>query len=281
VYGVDPAQNLRVLTEKKGIPVVVDFWGQHMLDKLTGTFDIITGTNVFAHVDDTLGFLQAAKQALSPRGTLVLEFPYCSEMIKHNEFDTVYHEHLSYFNVNSFTSLANRAGMRIYHVLQTPIHGGSIRFFLEEASGSHCKKVEDLIEQELNDGLLNVQSYLDFKSRVEENKRRFCSLMDVVPAGSVIGYGASAKGNTMLNYFGYHIPRVIDDNPMKHGFLTPGVSAEISGIDRLWNMPDLVYMPVLAWNFKKEIKKRVLEAKRPDQVVLMVYYVPDVTIEQV
>src|SRR5258705_9897564 len=126
VMGVDPAENLRPITEKKKIPVIVDYWTKKVANTLSKQFDIITGTNVFAHVDDLDEFLLASKIALKEKGLLILEFPYADNMVTHNEFDTVYHEHLSYFLVNSFKILVERLGFHILDIRRTPIHGGSI-----------------------------------------------------------------------------------------------------------------------------------------------------------
>ncbi len=217
IYGVDPAENLRQITLKKNIPVLVDYWGEEIAKKLAQKFMIITGINVFAHVDRIDMFLKACTVSLEDDGILILEFPYCDKMIKYREFDTVYHEHLSYFLTNSFATLTTRMNFYIVDVLQTHIHGGSIRFFLKKGNKPHADKVLALIKKEENNGLFDVQTYKKFARQVIQNKK---DLQDLVSSlkykgEKVVGYGASAKGNTMLNYFKLNIEYIVDDKPLK------------------------------------------------------------------
>src|SRR6185503_10078214 len=159
VLGVDPAKNLRKISKKKKIPVLVEYWTQQVAKSVKKQFDIITGTNVFAHVDDLDEFLRATKIVLKDDGYLILEFPYADNMITHNEFDTVYHEHLSYFLVHSFKNLIERFNLYIFDVLRNPIQGGSIRFFKKKKKKNHSKKIDQLIQQEKRKGLLNKKTY--------------------------------------------------------------------------------------------------------------------------
>lgn len=280
VYGVDPAKNLRPITRKKKIPVVVDYWTQKTAKKFEDKIDIMTGTNVFAHVDDVDEFLTASKIALKKNGILILEFPYASNMIAHNEFDTVYHEHLSYFLVNSFSVLADRLGFAIVDILQTPIHGGSIRFFLKKGKLKASRKVKQLIDEEREKGLLRVKTYEKYAKQVSKNKKDMQELMVKLKKDKkkIIGYGASAKGNTMLNYFKINLSYTIDDNPLKVGFLTPGRNIPVKSSIDLANDNNDLYIVVLAWNFYNEIVKRVLKA-RPNKKDKAIVYVPKVLIK--
>ncbi|HSZ57533.1 MAG TPA: class I SAM-dependent methyltransferase [Tepidisphaeraceae bacterium] len=281
VRGIDPAANLRQYTHAKGIEVDVAFFGRDAgvsYATQQRRFDVITAQNVFAHVDDAEGFLAGVKAALKEDGFAVIEFPYGRDMIAHNEFDTIYHEHLSYFLVNSFSRLARRAGFGIFKMTQTPIHGGSIRFYLA-AGEEHAPQVEQMIRSEKDAGLLETQTYRDFASRVAENRQDMRSLLARLRAKGrpIIGYGASAKGNTMLNYFQVDLQYTVDDNPMKWGLLTPGRHVPIADPKRIAgeNHPAIV---VLAWNFLDEIKRRV--AGITDKPRSFVLYVPDVRIEE-
>lgn len=281
VRGIDPATNLREHTQAKGIDVDVAFFGRDAGASYANAgrhFDIITAQNVFAHVDDAEGFLAGVKAALKPGGFAAIEFPYGRDMIAHNEFDTIYHEHLSYFLVNSFARLAQRAGFGIFKITQTPIHGGSIRLYLA-AGAEHVSLVQQMIRAEKENGLLQAETYRAFASRVASNRQDMRAQLERLRASGrpVIGYGASAKGNTMLNYFAVDLEYTVDDNPMKWGFLTPGRHVAIADPRRIAaeNHPAIV---VLAWNFFEEIKRRV--AAITNQGRSFVLYVPDVRVEE-
>lgn len=280
IQGVDPAQNLRKITEKKNIPVLIDYWSGKKAKKLKKKFAIITATNVFAHVHRTDLFLKACSLALQDDGILILEFPYADKMIRYNEFDTVYHEHLSYFLVNSFSTLATRMNFHIIDVLQTSIHGGSIRFFLKKGRDPHTKKVLSLIEKEKRDGLLTLYSYKRFAKRVAENKKAFIQLLARLrkEGRKVIGYGASAKGNTMLNYFKVKLDYIVDDNELKWEFLTPGQNIPIKPPRFLQEEKESLYIPILSWNFYKGIVKKIRGLRGRKYNDYCILYVPKVKI---
>jgi len=258
VQGVDPAQNLREITKEKDIPVEVIYWGSGAAYKLRDKkFDIITGTNVFAHVHDVSTYLDECISVLKDDGVIILEFPYCDEMISHFEFDTIYHEHLSYFLVNSMIALVERKKLGIDRIMRTPIHGGSIRFFLRRDK-HHCTDALDLAMQEHKRGLLSKQTYVDFAKQVQQNKKDMQKLIsDLKGQGKkVIGYGASAKGNTMLNFFELNLDYIVDDNPMKWDYLTPGRDIPIKSPEVMKEESEL-YIVILAWNFFDEIVNRI------------------------
>jgi SAM-dependent methyltransferase len=281
-YGVDPAKNLRSITRKKKIPVVVDYWTSKIANKFKNKFDIMTGTNVFAHVDDVDEFLTASKIALKDDGLLILEFPYADNMVKHNEFDTVYHEHLSYFLVNSFKTLANRMGFSIVDVLRTSIHGGSIRFFLKKGEHKESIKVKRLIDDEKNSGLLKEKTYIKYADQVAKNKEQMKKLLDQIKKEKkkIIGYGASAKGNTMLNYFKINFSYVVDDNDLKQGYLTPGRNILIKNPAVLAEEKEDFYIVILAWNFYNEIASRIkrIRKNKKDKAIV---YVPKVEVRPI
>lgn len=279
VQGVDPARNLRKITLSKKIPVVVDYWNENIAKKINKKFDLITATNVFAHVDDLDEFLNAAKISLKDEGILILEFPYASQMIKNNEFDTVYHEHLSYFTVSSFKSLIDRMDLIIEDIIQTPIHGGSIRFFVSKSKKNHSPKVFKLIKEEKSKQLLNKDSYQDFSKRVKVNKKKLVSLLGMITKKNekIIGYGASAKGNTMLNYFKINLDYIVDDNPLKWGYKTPGRNIPIFSPNEMLKETVNLNIVILSWNFYKEIIKKIsfIRKEKRDKYIL---YVPKVKI---
>lgn len=278
VQGVDPAVNLRSITKKKKISVAVEYWTPRVAKKLNKKYSIITGTNVFAHVDDLDEFLKASKIALADDGLLILEFPYAVQMVKHNEFDTVYHEHLSYFLVHSFKALMDRVGFKIVDVLQTPIHGGSIRFFIKKGSGKHVKKVEAFVKKEKNNGLLRTSTYIAFSKRVAKNKNDLKELVISLKKKNkkVIGYGASAKGNTMLNFFKIKPEYIVDDNSLKWDYKTPGMSILIKDPEILTKEKEDLYIIILSWNFYNEIVKKIISLHGESYGDRALLYVPKV-----
>lgn len=278
VFGIDPAENLRRITLQKSIPVLVDYWGENAAKKLGKTFTIITGTNVFAHVDRADLFLKACSMALDDNGILILEFPYCNTMIEHNEFDTIYHEHLSYFLVNSFATLAKRMNFHIVNLLQTPIHGGSIRFFLKKGNKRHNMKVMRMITEEEQKGLFRLSTYKRFTNNVIKNKQMLKSLVSNIKnkGKKVIGYGASAKGNTMLNYFKLNLSYIIDDNDLKWGLLTPGRNILIKPPHILQEEKNSLYIIILSWNFYSEIVKKIKAFRNKINKDYCILYVPKV-----
>lgn len=278
VIGVDPAKNLREIS--KDIEILVDYWSEKMSHKLKNKFDIITGTNVFAHIDCVKSFLNGTKNVLKENGIVILEFPYSKNLISNNEFDTIYHEHLSYFLVNSFYTLVNSLNFKIIKILETPIHGGSIRFFLS-LTGDHCKEVFELIEKEKQKGLFKIKTYLDFADEVDKNKKDLNNLIKQIKNNDnyIIGYGASAKSTVMLNYFDIDLDFIVDDNPLKYEMLTPGKNIPIYPTSALKNLTDkTINIIILAWNFREEIEEKINSILSENYKTI--YYVPEVNIWQ-
>jgi SAM-dependent methyltransferase len=278
VQGIDPAENLREITKEKDIPVEVGYWGSGMAAKVNGPFDIITGTNVFAHVDNVGTFLDECVEVLSDEGMIILEFPYCDELIAKCEFDTIYHEHLSYFLVHSMSALAFRKELTIFDVVQTPIHGGSIRFFLAKGN-ENCDKVQSLIGNEYVKGLLDTDTYHCFGEKVERSKADTLQLLQRLRSEGykIVAFGASAKGNTMLNYFELDLDYIVDDNEMKWGYLTPGRDIPICSPEEMRKESGNLAVVILSWNFAKEIIEK-LQNIRPNSDDVCVFYVPKVEV---
>lgn len=278
VMGIDPAENLRAITQEKGINVIVDYWTQKIAQRYVKKFDIMTGTNVFAHVHDLDEFLFASKIALNDSGILILEFPYADKMVEHNEFDTVYHEHLSYFLVHSFTTLIERMEFHIIDVLQTPIHGGSIRFFLQKGKRRRSSDVNMLIEKEKKKGLLKEETYSTFAGRVKKNKRDMRTLLTKLRrrGKKIIGYGASAKGNTMLNYFKTDLDYIVDDNELKWGYKTPGRNIPVVSPFTMKEEMHGLAIVILSWNFYNEILKKILLIRGEESNDSSILYVPEI-----
>ena len=274
VQGVDPSVNLREFTKQKDIPVEVEFWSDKVADRI-GKFDIITGTNVFAHVHDVSGFLSACQKSLTPNGFVIIEFPYCKNMIAKGEFDTIYHEHLSYFLVNSFSTLTRRCGFQIFDIIQTPIHGWSIRFFLRPSVQEDCAAVKELIAAEKEKGMLEIYTYKEFEQKVNHTKETFCQEVESQRrVRKVIGYGASAKGNTMLNFFKLKLDYIVDDNCLKWEHLTPGMDIVIRSPQEMAKEGPLA-TTILSWNFSKEIIRKITAIRPGNNNDVSLLYVPE------
>jgi novobiocin biosynthesis protein NovU/D-mycarose 3-C-methyltransferase len=276
VVGVDPARNLSALARAQGIDVVEGYWPR-VKPSVGGRFDLVTAANVLAHVSDPRAFLEAAFDALTADGAVVVEFPYCREMVLRCEWDTVYHEHLSYFLVAPFLALVEGLGAKVTHARLLPIHGGSLRLALQRKPGGHCPEVLELAEAEWREGLHEPATYHEFARRVEKNCRDLLRLVEpVAKVGKVIGYGASAKGNTLLNHCPVPLSYVVDDNPLKHGWLTPGRHIPIRDPrDVLREGPGL-HVLLLAWNFAREVVRNWV-AWRPGMRDRVIRYVPEVS----
>jgi novobiocin biosynthesis protein NovU/D-mycarose 3-C-methyltransferase len=276
VMGIDPAANLVALASGKGLDIVEGYWPAAR-SSVTGPCDIITAANVLAHVADPRAFLAAALDVLTPDGAIIIEVPYCRDMILHREWDTIYHEHLSYFLVGPLLRLAEGLGAAITHVRNMPIHGGSLRLALQRGHREHCPEVLTLAEAEGRDGLRDGETYRAFAAAVEATCAELQGLIQTLRAGGhrVIGYGASAKGNTLLNRCRLGLDYIVDDNPLKHGYLTPGQQIPIRSPDDARDEPPGLYVLLLAWNFAREIIHN-WRGRRPGQRDHVIHYVPRV-----
>jgi SAM-dependent methyltransferase len=283
-YGVDPAKNLLAISLGKGHRVLAEHWSPAVAASLRaahGGVDLVTGCNVFAHCDDLVGFLNGCREALAPGGRVILEFPYARLTLEHYEFDQVYHEHLSYFLAGPFRVLCDSTSWDIVAVKQTPIHGGSIRFTLRPSSArAHAPEVAALEEAERQDGFLADAFYAGYSRRVEERHHRLRALIETChdEGSRLVAYGASAKGNTMLNYWTDVAPAyMVDDNPLKCGRYTPGRSIPILASGALEREPGRLAILLTAWNFAEEIQERLRARGRRGDVLLT--YVPVVKAE--
>jgi SAM-dependent methyltransferase len=259
--GIEPASNIAKVASERGIPTIVEFFGEQTARAVAqehGKADLILGNNVFAHVPSTNDFVAGLKALLKPEGRIILEFPYAVEFVKNIEFDTIYHEHVFYFTASALMPLFARHGLDIFRVEHLPIHGGSLRLYAGHI-GAHA--VEDSLKSCLSEeGRLGVKTlafYEDFARRVhvlrEELRKRLQKLK--AEGRSIAAYGASAKGSTLLNFFGIGeevIDFVVDRSTYKQGRLTPGTHLPILPPEALLERrPD--YTLLLTWNFADEI----------------------------
>ena len=264
VLGVDPAENIAKIAEEKGVPTMATFFSEKVASDIVKSYrqaKAILANNVFAHIDDHLGFCAAAKILLAPKGVLIIEVPYLIDMFENLAYDTVYHEHLSYLSINPLVMLFKRFGLEIFDVKIVATQGQSIRIFVSQVGAYKVKDtVTEFIRKENTLRLGSIDTYYNLAKRIELSKNKLISMLKELRSQGkrIYGYGAPAKGNTLLNYC--HIgPDILsyalEDLPSKHGMITPGMHIPI--ITRQFaeaNPPD--YYLLLAWNYKKVILEK-------------------------
>jgi len=280
-YGIDPALNMALICQEKGIEVVPHYFSFEWASNQTMRYELITATNVFAHVDSLSGFFAGCYKLLYDTGRLVMEIPYAENMVRNNEFDTIHHEHLNYFTVTSFAKLAERCRFCIESAEKTSQQGGSLLFMLRKDFGQgNCKQVGELLAKERLGGVLNEEMYHSFADRVRHNREVFLGLIgDLQAQGKwVIGYGACTKASTMLNYFGLKLDCIVDDNRLKWGRKMPGSDTPILDPEVLKSTDKPAYVIVAAWNCYREIVGRV-QLLRPTQSDTFIAHVPEVMME--
>jgi SAM-dependent methyltransferase len=264
VLGIEPAANVAQVAEReRGIPTMNEFFGRELGERLAAEgkrADVLHANNVLAHVPDLNGFVRGIASVLKPDGVAVVEFPYVRDMVDGLEFDTIYHEHFSYFSLTAVKRLFLRHGLRIVDVEHLTIHGGSLRIFAspELASGEDSAAVRALLEAEQIAGIADVAYYRDFSTRVDRLKHNLRALLvDLRAAGRrVAAYGASAKGSTLLNTFEIgsgQIAFVVDRSSYKQGRYTPGTHLPIFAPSKLLEADAPDYLLLLTWNFEAEI----------------------------
>lgn len=259
VLGIDPVPALCEAAEKIGVPSMAEFFGIDFAKKLAAEgkqADIIHANNVLAHVADTNGFVAGIAALLKPEGMAVIEFPYVRDLIDHCEFDTIYHEHLCYFSVTAVDNLLRRHGLFLNDVWRLPIHGGSLRLFIEKTDAP-LESVTGLLAEEKELGIDRIDYYREFSRRVETLKGNLLTMLrDLKGQGkSIAAYGAAAKGSTMINYVGIgteFLDFVADKNVHKQGRYMPGQRIPIVAAEKIAeNQPDFVLL--LPWNLENEI----------------------------
>jgi SAM-dependent methyltransferase len=268
VLGIEPAINIaRVAREQRGIRTLGDFFGAETAQRLVEQgerADVIHANNVLAHVPDLDGFVKGIRLLLKDDGLAVIEAPYVKDLIDRCEFDTIYHEHLCYFSLTALDHLFERHGLRIEDVERLPIHGGSLRIFAKKKEAQplngdrgRALRVRRMLAEEAEWGVARAEFYRDFGARVEGLRTELLQLLGKLKAdgNNIAVYGASAKGSTLLNYFGIGketLDFVADRSPAKQGLFTPGTHLPICAPEKLLEvMPD--YVLLLTWNFADEI----------------------------
>lgn len=266
VLGIEPAGNIAEVARGKGIETRVDFFGSRLARALAAEgrqADLIVGNNVLAQVPDLNDFVAGMPLVLKPEGVITLEFPHLARLIDERQFDTIYHEHFSYFSLVAVERLAGRHGLRVVDVEELPTHGGSLRVYLahEASRRPRSPAVDRVLDAETARGFLSIETYAGFDREVRALKRELLSMLIAIKGAgkSIAGYGAPGKGNTLLNYCGIgrdFLDFTVDRNTYKQGRYTPGMHIPIltpEAIDRA--KPD--YVLVLPWNLKDEITRQM------------------------
>jgi hypothetical protein len=265
--GVEPTAGTARAALDKGIPTVVEFFGTRLAAKLRaehGVVDLVLGNNVLAHVPDLNDFVAGVAMLLGPSSFCTFEFPHLMRLIESNQFDTIYHEHFSYFSFATVSSVFAAHGLTMFDVEELPTHGGSLRIYAQpEATGTRATtdRVPALLAREREEGVHDLAMYGRFQAQVHATKRgllRF--LIEARESGkTIVGYGAPGKGNTLLNYCGIgtdFLDYTVDRNPMKQGTYTPGTRIPIRDPEAIrTTRPD--YVLILPWNLRDEIERKM------------------------
>ncbi|WP_431323946.1 methyltransferase domain-containing protein [Rhizobium sp. YTU87027] len=266
VIGIEPAINVAKVAIEKGVPTVTRFFGRSLAREMVAEgkmADLIVGNNVLAQVPDLNDFVAGMKILLKRHGVITLEFPHIATLIAESQFDTIYHEHFSYFSLMTIEKMARRHDLKVFDVEELPTHGGSLRIYLchREEDIHREARVDALRMSEFKAGLDLVETYTSFGEAVRMKKRNLLSyLIQLKDAGRTIcGYGAPGKGNTLLNYCAIgtdFLDFTVDRNPYKHGRFTPGMHIPIRPVNEIdAHKPD--YVLILPWNLKDEIVKQM------------------------
>jgi SAM-dependent methyltransferase len=272
VLGVDPAANLCEIARGRGVAVVNGYFSDETGRRIRsehGPAKVIVTTNTFNHIDDLHGFVRSAASLLDPAGVFVVEVPHSLDLVAKNEFDTIYHEHLSEFSVKSIVELFSSFDLEAFDIQRLDVHGGSMRIFGRRRTGAGSPaspEVERWLSAERDARLFDEATYRAFTERVERNRIELLTLLNKLKGEGkrLAGYGAPAKGNTLLNYYRIGPDRLdflADRNSLKHGLLSPGMHIPIVPPEEIAaRHPD--YLLILAWNFAEEVIQQQQDFRR-------------------
>jgi hypothetical protein len=264
--GIEPARNVAKVAMEKGVDTLAEFFGVQLAQCLAlegRKADLIIGNNVLAQVPDLNDFVGGMRILLKPEGVITLEFPHLERLIAENQFDTIYHEHFSYFSLITIGHLAARHGLKVIDVEELASHGGSLRVYLAHESSKReaSEAVGALLAREKAQGFDDIATYATFQEKVRRTKHKLLAFLIAAKAEgkTIVGYGAPGKGNTLLNYCGIgtdFLDFTVDRNPYKHGLYTPGMHIPILPPETIDNVrPD--YVLILPWNLKAEIMSQL------------------------
>ncbi|MBW2742577.1 MAG: methyltransferase domain-containing protein [Deltaproteobacteria bacterium] len=293
VLGVEPAHNVAQVATAAGIPTMVKFFSVETAKELVNEgkqADLLVGNNVLAHVPDLNDFVEGMKIVLKSQGVITMEFPHLMRLMEEQQFDTIYHEHFSYFSLITVEKVFNAHGLTLFDVEELSTHGGSLRIYAchtEDTSKSIDKRISELRDREKNAGFNNLDNYLSFADRVRETKRNILDFLIRVKREkkTIVGYGAPAKGNTLLNYCGIStdfIDYTVDRNPHKQGHYLPGSHIYLPGSHIPIYSPNKIkdtkpdYLLILPWNLKEEIMGQMSHVR--DWGCKFLLLIPDVEV---
>jgi SAM-dependent methyltransferase len=267
VLGIEPAGNIAKVAREKGIDTIVEFFGERLAQRLAAEgkqADLIACANVLAQVPDVRDFAEGIRILLKANGVVTIEFPHLLRLMEENQFDTIYHEHFSYFSFITAEQIFAAHGIVLFDVEEIPTHGGSLRIFgCLARPGSHpiTERLTELKRREERAGLTTIEHYSSFEAQVKETKRKLLKFMIQAKdeGKSIAGYGAPGKGNTLLNYCGIRtdfIDYTVDRNTYKQGKFLPGTHIPIFSPEKIRETrPD--YVLILPWNFRDEIMQQM------------------------
>lgn len=272
VLGIEPAANCVKIARERGIPTLIEFFSMGLAKRLSNEgkkADLIIGNNVLAHVPDLNNFVEGLSIILKPSGVITMEFPHLLRLMEEGQFDTIYHEHFSYFSFTTVGRVFAAHGLCIFDVEELSTHGGSLRIYAShknDKSKQMNQKVEELLRREEEYGIKRLATYGGFSEKVKRTKRDLLELLIRAKneGNQIVGYGAPAKGNTLLNYCGIRadlIDYTVDRSPHKQGLLLPGTHIPIYPPEKIREtMPD--YVLILPWNLKDEIMAQMSDIRR-------------------
>ena len=270
IVGVDASPNIVEIANSKGIPTISGFFDKNIVEKIVSEgqkASVVTATNVFAHIQDYESFMDALTELLEKNGIFVFHVPHFLQLIRNLEYDTVYHEHVSYFGLKPLQKFFERFDMEIFDVSETDLDGGSIRCFVcRRGQKTISPKINKLVDEEEKEGIYSIERLRKFATETSQQKSKLLSLLYSIKENNqrVVGIGAPAKGITLLNYCkidNFFLDYVTEKAPLKIGKFTPGTHIQVKQDEVLMkDMPD--YALILAWNFSKEIMKNLDEYRK-------------------
>jgi 2-polyprenyl-3-methyl-5-hydroxy-6-metoxy-1,4-benzoquinol methylase len=271
-YGIDPSENLYEISSKKHT-IECDFLNREHAKKYKDFFSTVIAQNVMAHNSYPKEFLEIARDMVTEDGLIFVQNSQ-TDMIKNNEFDTIYHEHISFYSIESFRTLARSAGLKLIGVLKTEIHGNSDIFVLSKNPSHAETKIE-------NRFLLNDDTIDEYSEKSYEIIQNLKSRLNKIKSAGykIVGYGAAAKGNTLINASGIELEYIVDETPLKQGLYTPGARIPIVPPTELSKETDKICVVPLAWNFFEELKKKSLQYSNVDDIIFVRYF-PEFKVEE-
>ena len=284
--GIEPAGNVAAKAREKGLNVISEFFNEKLASSLIksfGTVDLIIGNNVVAHVPDINGFARGLAMLLGAGGCITLEFPHLLNLIKYNQFDTIYHEHYSYFSLLTISKIFKAHNLTIFKTEELNTHGGSLRIYAAHVGNKRFipdGSVEIILDKERLYGLDKIKTYVEFNEKIKEIKRNSIEFLCGIKnqGQSIAAFGAAAKGNTFLNFCGIgrdFIDYVADSNPHKLGMYLPGTNIPIVGYEMIkQSQPD--YIVILPWNLSLEIEKELRDIIKVGSK--LVTFIPDIRV---